>query len=429
MARRFTTFLRAVVLAATALFVSVSPAVAAPEDDFRRGVEAVRAGDPERAIEHFEAARAAGLDTGALHFNLGVAYYRAGRIEAAETSFRRAVDSGTMVAPALYQLGRIARERGDLAAARAHFRRAAEIAQTGALRSRARAALAGIATTRPPDYVYLGAGGGYDSNLSLTPSDASGVSEESDLFLEGVLVARKPLDDSHYLRASIYLQEFLDEDDFDLASLRGGIGRVGLIDGIWRWDAWVDGRHREFGGRAFDNTLLAGGELKRRVAPGWILDLDARLELVRGANRFDFLDGAKYDLEAALDEWGRDGWRLQAGLASADRDDRETADDFFSFSWTEFRLAAEHGQRLDDLHRLELGADWSRREYDGAEVRNGTRLGTREDDLLGLEAALERRLDADWSARASFRIEDRDSNLAEFDYDRKVLRVTAERLF
>lgn len=403
--------------------------MAAPEDDFRRGVEAVRAGDYERAISRFEAARAAGLDTGALHFNLGVACYRAGRIEAAETSFRRAVDSGTMVAPALYQLGRIARERGDLATARTRFRRAAEVARTGALRSRARAALAAITTTRPPDYVYLAAGGGYDSNLSLTPSDASGVSEESDLFLDAVLVARKPLDASSYLRGSIYLQEFLDEDDFDLASLRGGIGRVGLLDGGWRWNAWVDGRHREFGGRAFDNALLAGGELGRSVAPGWILDLDYRLELTRGANRFDFLDGVKHDLSASLDERGRDGWRLEAGLASADRDDRETADDSFSFSWTEFRLAVEHGQRLDDRHRLELGADWSRRDYDGAEVRNGTRLGTREDDLLGLEAALERPLDADWTGRASLRIETRDSNLAEFDYDREVIRVTAERLF
>jgi len=392
-------------------------------------VEAVRAGDFERAIRRFEAARAAGLDTGALHFNLGVAYYRSGRIEVAEASFGRAVDSGTMVAPALYQLGRIARERGDAATARSHFRRAAEVATTEAVRSRARAALAGLITTRPPDYVYLGAGGGYDSNLSLTPSDASGVSEESDLFLEGVLVVRKPLDDSHYLRGSVYLQEFLDEDDFDIASLRGGLGRVGLLDTGWRWNAWVDGRHREFGRRAFDNALIAGGGLRRPVTPGWILDLDGRLELVRGANRFHFLDGVKYYLEATLDERGRDGWRLRAGVASAERDDRETADDFFSFSWTEFRLGAEYGRRLDDLHRLELGADWSRRDYDGTEVRDNARLGTREDDLLGLEVALERRLDADWTARAALRIETRDSNLAEFDYDRELIRVTAERLF
>lgn len=429
MTSRLATLPGVIALAAIALFALVPPVQAAPEDEFRRGVEAVRAGNFERAIDRFEAARAGGLATGALHFNLGVAYYRAGRIGAAEDSFRRAVDSGTMVAPALYQLGRIARERGDPAMARTHFHRAAEAAQTEALRSRARAALARIAATRPPDYIYLGAGGGFDSNLSLTPSDASGVSEESDLFLEAVAVARKPLDDSNYVRGSIYLQQFLDEDDFDVASLRGGVGRVGLLGSGWRWNAWVDGRHREFGGRAFDNALIGGGEFRRSVMRGWTLELDSRLELARGANRFDFLDGVKYSVEATLDERGRDGWRLQAGIESADRDDRETADDFFSFSWTEFRLGADYGLRLDDLHRLELAADLSRRDYDGAEVRNGTRLGTREDDLWGLEAALERRLDADWTGRASLRIETRDSNLAEFDYDREIIRVTAERLF
>jgi len=62
-------------------------------------------------------------------------------------------------------------------------------------------------------------------------------------------------------------------------------------------------------------------------------------------------------------------------------------------------------------------------------MRDNARLGTREDDLLGLEAALERRLDADWTARAALLIETRDSNLAEFDYDRELIRVTAERLF
>lgn len=62
-------------------------------------------------------------------------------------------------------------------------------------------------------------------------------------------------------------------------------------------------------------------------------------------------------------------------------------------------------------------------------VRDNARLGTREDDLLGLEAALGRRLDSDWTARAALRIETRDSSLAEFDYDRELIRITAERLF
>ncbi|MDX1610108.1 MAG: tetratricopeptide repeat protein [Halofilum sp. (in: g-proteobacteria)] len=389
----------------------------------------VRAGDYSAAIEYFEAARRAGLDTGALHFNLGVAYYRAGRVEQAEAAFQRAARSETMVAPALYQLGRLARERGDEDAARGYFRRAAASARTDALRRRAEAALTPRVRAAPPDYVYLSFGGGYDSNLALTPADASAGSEQSDLFVDGTLVARAPLDDRDYLRASVYLQEFVDEDDFTLAILRGGIGRVGTLGANWRWDAWVDARYQEFGGDAFEYALLAGGELRRRLDPAWLLALDYRLELTSGASGFRFLDGRGHYLSATLDQRGRDGWRLSAAAAATDRDDRETADDFFSFSWTEFGLEAAYGRSLATGDRLVLAGDWAHRDYDGTEVRNGSALGRRKDDRLGLEAALERDLDADWSARLSLRVERRDSNLAQFDYDREVLRVRLDRVF
>lgn len=413
-----------------ALFLWVPPLAAqTPEESFDRGVAAVRAGEYERAIDHFETARAAGLDTGALHFNLGVAYYRAGRVEAAKTSFRRAANSDTMVAPALYQLGRIAREQGDVARARDHFRRAANAARTEALRNRARNALAALGTVRPPDYVYLSFGGGHDTNLALTPAEASGVSEDADQFLELVLVGRRPIDDRTYLRGNVYLQEFLDRDDFSLLSLRGGIGRVGLVGGNWHSDLWVDGRHREFGGDAFDNSLLGGAELRRPLGADWSLEFAYRLEAVDGASGFGFLDGVDNRLAATLDQRGGDGARLTAWLESSDREDRETADDFFSFSWTGAGIDARYGLPLDARDRLDFRVDWSRRDYDGTEVRDGTALGTREDDLYGIEVGFDRRLDRDWTGRLSVRVEERDSNLTEFDYDREVLRLAVERVF
>lgn len=414
-----------------ALFLLLSSPLAArtPEESFDRGVAAVRAGAYERAIEHFESARAAGLDTGALHFNLGVAYYRAGRIRAAETSFRRAVDSGKMVAPALYQLGRIAREQAEIAQARDYFRQAANAARTEALRRRARDALAALGSVRPPDFVYLSLGAGHDTNIALTPSDASGVSEEPDQFLEAVLVVRRPIGDRGYLRGSAYLQEFLDEGDFSLLSLRAGVGRIGLPGNGWRLDLWVDGRHREFGGEAFDNALLGGAELRRALSRTWSLALDYRLEGVSGAGGFGHLDGIDHRLGATLAQRGSDGLRVRGWLESNDREDRETADDFFSFSWSGFGLDAVHRLRLDERNRLELRADWSRRDYDGTEVRDGSTLGTREDDRVGIEIGMERRFAHDWAGRLSLRLEERDSNLSEFDYDREVLRLALDRVF
>lgn len=417
-------------LAAAVFLCAPSAGVAAtPEALFRQGVTAARAGDYGEAIEHFEAARRAGLDTGALHYNLGVAYYHAGRLEPAEAAFRRAVDSDSMVAPAWYQLGRLARERGDDARAREHFRRAAAEAQTDALRRRARAALARAAAVTPPEYVYVAAGGGHDSNVSLTPDDASGVSEESDFFVEGLAVARQPLNGPNYLRASGYTQVFLDDDDFDVTSVRGGIGRVGRLQGPWRWDAYVDGRHLRFGGETFENSLFLGGAVERGLGGRWSLDLGLRLELTDGGSDFEFLDGTGHRFEAVVDERGAAGWRLEAALETLDRDDRETADDFFSFSRDELEVAARYGLDLDRRARVTFEGDWSHRDYDGTEIRNGTRLDEREDDRIGLGVTLHRRFDANWGVRLALRLEERDSNLDEFDYDRSLIRAQIERVF
>lgn len=414
-------------------FLLVAPGTATAataREAFQQGVEAAQEDDYRQAIEHFEAARRDGLDSGALHFNLGVARYRVGQFDAAEASFRRAVDSGSMVAPAYFQLGRIARERGDSGQARDHFRSAAREATTDRLRQRARNALAVLGQEpAAPDYVYMGVGGGHDSNIALTPSDASGVSEESDQFLDAVLVGRWPVSDRTYLRGSAYVQRFFDEDDFDLTTFRGGVGRVGRVGGDWRWDAWVDGRHQRFGGDAFENSALAGGRLQRPLNAAWSLELDYRLELARGASGFGFLDGVENHFGVSLDERGRTGWDLSAGIGVSDRDDRATADDFFSFSYDEFRADADYTFRLDGRHHLTVSGDWRQRDFDGREVRENQSRGTREDDLIGLGVALDRQLGRDWNAHASLRLEERDSTLQEFDYDREVIRVRLERVF
>lgn len=421
----------ALVTAFALLLAAPGTAIAATaREAFQQGVEAAREDDYRQAIEHFEAARRAGLDTGALHFNLGVARYRVGQLDEAEAAFHRAVDSGSMVAPAYYQLGRIARERDEPEQARGHFRRAARMATTERLRQRARSALAAFdPPPAAPDYVYVGLGGGHDSNIALTPSDASGASEESDQFLDAVLVGRWPVSGRTYLRGSAYIQQFLDEDDFDLLALRGGVGRVGRLGGDWRWDAWLDGRHQRLGGDAFENAALAGGRLQRALSPAWSLELDYRFELARGASGFGFLDGVEHRFDVSLEERGRTGWDLSAGIGVADRDDRATADDFFSFSYDEFRLAADYTFRLNARHHLTLSGDWRRRDFDGQEVRNGQSRGTREDDLIGIGVALDRQLGRHWGARASLRLEERDSTLNEFDYDRELARVRLERIF
>ena len=62
------------------------------KDYFRQGIVASKQGNHTEALTAFEQAKAKGLDSAALHYNLGVSYFRLGRYQEAEQAFLRLVD-------------------------------------------------------------------------------------------------------------------------------------------------------------------------------------------------------------------------------------------------------------------------------------------------------------------------------------------------
>lgn len=193
--------------------------------------------------------------------------------------------------------------------------------------------------------------------------------------------------------------------------------------------AYIEARHLRFGGEAFENGVFAGGELTRQLGREWWLDLAYEFGLTRGGNDFDFVDGTTHAVEAVVDQSGLTGWRLSAEVETTDAEDRDTGDDFFSFSRDRITLAADYALALSRRDRVVLTGDWRHSRYDGDEVRNGVSRGEREDDRYGVELAFKRRFDARWRATLSARLEQRNSNLDEFDYDREVLRAGISRRF
>ncbi|MDX1554309.1 MAG: tetratricopeptide repeat protein, partial [Marinobacter sp.] len=92
--------------------------------DFEAGVAAFGAGELTVARTHFEKARADGLSTPSLLYNLGVVYFRLGQQDSAEAVFLELLD--TPHAPlARYNLGLVMQEKGQDEAAREWFERAA----------------------------------------------------------------------------------------------------------------------------------------------------------------------------------------------------------------------------------------------------------------------------------------------------------------
>src|SRR5207253_10419661 len=115
-----------------------------------RGIAAFRAGDYAVALQLFLDARAAGLDTPGLRYDLGATYYRLGRYAEAEREVQALVPDPQWAPLADYNLGLTAQRAGRPQRAIEYFERAYRTATDPHLRRRAATALDPLPGAPPP---------------------------------------------------------------------------------------------------------------------------------------------------------------------------------------------------------------------------------------------------------------------------------------
>ena len=111
-------------VAALAIVPGAGLAQGDPDSLFRQGNTAFRAGDHDKALSKYRAARASGMDSALLYYNTGVAHYRTGNYLQAEISLRKATRSPKLAAVSYYNLGLTSKAMGDTERARRWFERA-----------------------------------------------------------------------------------------------------------------------------------------------------------------------------------------------------------------------------------------------------------------------------------------------------------------
>lgn len=411
-------------------------ATGAAERALEAGVEAAERGDNEAALRHYRRARAAGLESAALHHNMGSAYYRLGRYGQARAAFLRAAGYPRMAALAYYNLGRVAAATGDNDEARHWFRRARDAATGDEL---ARKAADRLGVEHRPDEtraLYVEVFGGYDSNPRLTGvDDLAARDREGDALVGGLLTGRYLLGgdrrDGSTLFASAYADSHFDLDDQDLALVEGGIARARPLAG---WDAryaasasrlWLGGEGLL---RVVRGELRAGRALGRRPE----LDLRLRAEYLSGADGFGYLDGTRAELRTRVGgDHGTWRWQVTHTREHNDRDDLAVASDgdFFSVSPVRDELALDLERYLFGPYTGALGIAFRESRYPDSEERGGSVAGQREDRRLELTLGLSRPLPDLWTLRLETRHRDNESNFDEFDYARTYVTLSLGRTF
>lgn len=406
------------------LLVLAGAAFATVPDDWAAGQRAFRGGDYASALRFFEAAREAGLDSPAVHYNIAVSQYKLERYDSAGQTFASiARRFPQMRGLAEYNLGLVARRSGSSAAARAHFLRAYELSpddrKLRVLASRRLRELEPETRTASRWTGALAARAGHDDNVALRdetglPFGSTSESPMIDLFasIQGPWNGRGGL----RLDGSAYLVKYLDAEDFDQSQVRGGV----VYDrrtGDWRIQIGAYASAATLGGDAFDRKLGAEASASRYVGRNASVVLRYGHDEVSDADaQFAGISGSRRQFDARY-RWYRDGYRLQARFA-LERNDRLEP----GVSPDRTRFGVDY--RYQPQTGLGYGAGIDFRSSEFGELDT-----PRDEDLLTLSGSLTYAMSSDWLFLLELRHSDNDSTDAAFSYDRAQITLGAMKLF
>lgn len=363
--------------------------------DFETGVTAFQDGDLERAQQAFEQARAEGLSTPSLYYNLGVVYFRLKQFGKAERVFRLLL-STPHAALAQYNLGLVFLEQGDADNARRRFRLAAAEASPEKVRALALDQLEKLGGrdqqpwAAPPGFAFVSVSGGYSDNIASTPDPQSskrsgqfadmlasgsyrvGGDPDLDVRLNALAYARRhpsesDLDNSF---ASIGASWFVQPGPGDLTSTFS-LGRSWYDSEIFERQAQLDVIYR------LDHCPVAGG------LAGLECEFRGLARAIRGGSRYRAYDGSLFRAGlGVMRSVGR--WRVSSGysLEADNRRDLKTEREYYSLSPVRHLLSARVRYQWSQVLGLGLNVDYrlSRYRDDHQLITDGMSMSERRKD-------------------------------------------------
>ncbi len=406
------------------LIAAIGTSRADVADYWNEGLQAWEQADYRGALGKFAAARDAGLDTPAVHYNIAVAQYELGLYAEAADSFERiARRFPQMRALAEYNLGLTATQRGQPDAARRHFVDAhAAAADDRTLRILASRRLRELEAGPVPGAAWTGALGiraGYDSNVALRDEAGlpAGTSTESPMFeLFGTLQSPQGATGGFSGDAGLYVVRYPDAGDFDQAEARLA-GGYEWRSAAWHWFVGAEAAAGSLASEAFDRRLGLHASASRPVGAYGVAafavhydDINAADETWAGISGHRWFADGRYGLTS-----GPHRMRLHYR-----HEENERADPGVSPSrdrWNaDYRFLASNGVSY------ELGVEYRSSSYTELE-------DSRDEVLTTMRGAVSYAMSGRWLLLLELRVADNDSTDPAFEYDRNVLSLGAFRLF
>ena len=398
-----------------------------PRALFAAGAAAAAQADHESALQSFLAARDAGLDGPAVHYNIGVSAWALGRLELAEQAFRETARFPRMAALAYYNLGLVRRRQGDMDGARAWFERAQrEAGDDPAVQQLAAAGLASLPRLPPAAgpapgahrsiAAFLAAAAGHDDNVALlADGELLGVSELDSPYMELQAAVAAPLPASLSLQGGVFLVDYSDLPELDQ---RGA--QVELLYrprfAAWRLELGAGYALNQLDGERFEDqrTLLVGAN--RALGAGWHLRARLAYADIEGRAPYAGLTGDRVEAGVRLRRnAGPDRFQLEYRLEQNDRASDELSPD-------RHRAELEWRRTLPRGLHAAVVLGWRRSSYDTPGFSWSERRTTFGAGVGGPIAGR-------WEWALRYDRTDNSASLAEFEYDRNRFSAGVQAAF
>ena len=381
--------------AGCALAAQLSVSLADGDSLFDQGVSLFKAGEYAAAVQRFEQAWRQGLDSPVLHYNLASAYYKLEQYDLARRHFDRAAEAPALTSLSFYNLGLLAVRAGETESAAQWFRQSYERSDDPRLQQLAAAMLDKLGGQVPaqrranPWSGRVGAGLGYDDNVSRINDDLDSVSGQDDIYLDVYGLVGYQLNGSrrqgNVVRFGGALARYGDLAFYNQTLINVGVYHYRPM-GAWR---------TRIGGHYY-YEWLDDGPFQQRIHARLRGDLPyhrsrQRLRLEYDYSRLDELDARyerlagdrhRFKIENTTKRGKHTRVKLGYRLELNDREDFAAGTTFVSYSPTRHNFYAGVKHNFSSTWQGRLDVEYRYTRYEDNEVIGGSDMGRREDDRL-----------------------------------------------
>ncbi len=407
---------------------------------FAEGVALFHEGRYLAARDTFEKARAAGMNTPVLYYDLGATNFKLGAFDAARQNFLRIIEDPAYGQYARYNLGLIARREQRLSRARARFAQVVAHATDPALRKLAERQLNELGPASPsgPRGVgFLDLESGYDSNVILRRSASTVTPSHQGSALLGVLTGGAGLLQGTWnhglqMTGTMFYRGYTAVSGYSQLLLTGG-PKYRFPVGAWALETAGNVSYFRFGSATLETLLALQVHASHRIGRHGKVTLRGGVAGVRGGSTYSYLSGHTY-FAGITGQWRLDSVTLSTGYSHHvdRRDDLRIGTQFFSVSPVADRIFGSVGWRFAKGWKAEIHGSYEHARYRTPDVytQGGVLVTTRRiDNLASFRVSVSRNFTETLSVELSAEHDSDDSTLVRYGYAQNVYLLRLRYLF